>query len=193
MGPSRNAWVRGRRRKDPCIGRWRRFSPNSWIQQHRLRCSFARDAYGDRCSEIIGGGSAGTAGGIKITTFLVLAFAIWNEIRGREHVTVAHRSISSAAQRQALTVALLGVGAVISGTMLLLILTDYSLEKVLFESISAFATVGLSTGITFGLPPEAQWVLMFAGRIGTITVASALAISSRPRLYQLPEERPIIG
>lgn len=144
----------------------------------------------------IGGGSAGTAGGIKITTFLVLAFAIWNEIRGREHVTVAHRSISSAAQRQALTVALLGVGAVIAGTMLLLILTDYSLEKVLFESISAFATVGLSTGITFGLPPEAQWVLMvlmFAGRIGTITVASALAISSRPRLYQLPEERPIIG
>lgn len=144
----------------------------------------------------IGGGSAGTAGGIKITTFLVLAFAIWNEIRGRDQVTIAHRAISSSSQRQALTVALLGVAAVITGTLLLLMLTDYSLEKVLFESISAFATVGLSTGITYNLPPGAQCVLMalmFTGRIGTITVASALALSSRPRLYQLPEERPIIG
>ncbi|MDR6436536.1 potassium uptake TrkH family protein [Paenarthrobacter nicotinovorans] len=144
----------------------------------------------------IGGGSAGTAGGIKITTFLVLAFAIWNEIRGREQVTIAHRSISSSTQRQALTVALLGVGAVILGTMLLLMTTDYSLEKVLFESISAFGTVGLSTGITYNLPPTAEWVLMalmFTGRIGTITVASAIALASRPRHFMLPEERPIIG
>jgi trk system potassium uptake protein TrkH len=144
----------------------------------------------------IGGGSAGTAGGIKITTFLILGFAIWNEVRGREQVTIAHRSISSSAQRQALSVALLGVAAVIAGTLLLLMLTDYSLEKVLFESISAFATVGVSTGITYHLPASAQWVLMalmFVGRIGTITVASALALSAHPRLYHLPEERPIIG
>ena len=144
----------------------------------------------------IGGGSAGTAGGIKVTTFLILAFSIWNEIRGREQVTIAHRSISSSSQRQALTVALLGVAAVVIGTMLLLMFTDYSLEKVLFESISAFGTVGLSTGITYNLPASAEWVLMalmYTGRIGTITVASAIALSSRPRLYQLPEERPIIG
>jgi potassium uptake TrkH family protein len=144
----------------------------------------------------IGGGSAGTAGGIKITTFLVLGFAIWNEVRGRDQVTIAHRSISSSSQRQALSVALLGVAAVVSGTMLLLMFTDHSLEKVLFESISAFATVGMSTGITYGMPPAGQWVLMalmFTGRIGTVTVASALALSARPRLYRLPEERPIIG
>lgn len=144
----------------------------------------------------IGGGSAGTAGGIKITTFLILGFAIWNEVRGREQVTIAHRSISSSAQRQALSVALLGVAAVVAGTLLLLMFTDYSLEKVLFESISAFATVGVSTGITYHLPASAQWVLMalmFVGRIGTITVASALALSAHPRLYHLPEERPIIG
>jgi trk system potassium uptake protein len=144
----------------------------------------------------IGGGSAGTAGGIKITTFLVLGFAIWNEVRGRDQVTIAHRSISSSSQRQALSVALLGIAAVIMGTMLLLMFTDYSLEKVLFESISAFATVGMSTGITYNLPPAAEWVLMalmFTGRIGTVAVASALALSARPRLYRLPEERPIIG
>lgn len=144
----------------------------------------------------IGGGSAGTAGGIKITTFLVLGFAIWNEVRGRDQVTVAHRSISSSSQRQALSVALLGVAAVVGGTLLLLMLTDYSLEKVLFESISAFATVGMSTGITYNLPPAAEWVLMalmFTGRIGTVTLASAIALSARPRLFRLPEERPIIG
>nr|WP_142064116.1 potassium transporter TrkG [Pseudarthrobacter sp. B4EP4b] len=144
----------------------------------------------------IGGGSAGTAGGIKITTFLVLGFAIWNEVRGRDQVTIAHRSVSSSSQRQALSVALLGVAAVVIGTMLLLIFTDYSLEKVLFESISAFGTVGMSTGITYNLPPSAEWVLMalmFTGRIGTVTLASALALSARPRLYRLPEERPIIG
>ncbi|MGO4251349.1 TrkH family potassium uptake protein [Paenarthrobacter sp. TAF1] len=144
----------------------------------------------------IGGGSAGTAGGIKITTFLVLGFAIWNEVRGREQVTIAHRSISSSTQRQALTVALLGVGAVVLGTLLLLMVTDYSLEKVLFETISAFGTVGLSTGITYHLPPAAEWVLMalmFTGRIGSVTVASAIALASRPRLFMLPEERPIIG
>lgn len=144
----------------------------------------------------IGGGSASTAGGIKITTFLVLGFSIWNEVRGRDEVTIAHRSISASSQRQALSVALLGVAAVVSGTLALLMVTDYSLEKVLFESISAFATVGVSTGITPNLPPSAEWVLMalmFTGRIGTVTVASALALSSRPRLYRLPEERPIIG
>lgn len=144
----------------------------------------------------IGGGSAGTAGGIKITTFLVLGFAIWNEVRGRDQVTIAHRSVSSSSQRQALSVALLGIAAVVAGTMLLLMFTDYSLEKVLFESISAFATVGLSTGITYNLPPAAEWVLMalmFTGRIGTVAVASALALSARPRLYRLPEERPILG
>jgi trk system potassium uptake protein TrkH len=144
----------------------------------------------------IGGGSAGTAGGIKITTFLVLGFSIWNEVRGRDEVTIAHRSISASSQRQALSVALLGVAAVVVGTLALLMVTDYSLEKVLFEAISAFATVGMSTGITYNLPPSAEWVLMalmFLGRIGTVTVASALALSSRPRLYSLPEERPIIG
>jgi potassium uptake TrkH family protein len=144
----------------------------------------------------IGGGSAGTAGGIKITTFLVLGFAIWNEVRGRDQVTIAHRSISSPSQRQALSVALLGVAAVVSGTLILLMVTDHSLEKVLFEAISAFATVGLSTGITYDMPPAGQWVLMvlmFTGRIGTVTVASALALSARPRLFRLPEERPIIG
>jgi trk system potassium uptake protein TrkH len=144
----------------------------------------------------IGGGSAGTAGGIKIATFLILGYSIWNEVRGNEQVNIAHRSISSSVQRQALTVALLGVAVVISGTFLLLTFTDHTLEETLFEATSAFGTVGLSAGITAGLPVNAQVVLivlMFLGRIGTVTVSTALALSLRSRLFRLPEERPIIG
>jgi potassium uptake TrkH family protein len=144
----------------------------------------------------IGGGSASTAGGIKVGTFLLLGFVIWSEVRGEPDVHIAHRSISSPTQRQALVVALLAVGLVAVGTMTLLLLTDDPADAVVFESISAFATAGLTTGITATMPESAQFVvmaLMFLGRVGTITVATGLALKTRHRHYQLPEERPIVG
>jgi potassium uptake TrkH family protein len=144
----------------------------------------------------IGGGSAGTAGGIKVTTFTVLLFVILTEIRADRSVVAFHRHIPSDAQRQALTVALLSVAGVVGGTGALMVLTPFPLDHVLFEVISAFATVGLSTGITgdLGTPGTLLLVvLMFIGRLGPITLASALALRSRPRLYELPQERPIIG
>lgn len=144
----------------------------------------------------IGGGSAGTAGGIKVTTFFLLAYVIWSEIRGERDTNIAHRSISSSTLRQALTVALLAIAAIGIGTMVILLSTSYTLDVVLFEAISAFATVGLSTGITPDLPPLAEitlMTLMYVGRVGTITVATALAYKSRHRHYHLPEERPIVG
>lgn len=144
----------------------------------------------------IGGGSAGTAGGIKVTTFAILAIVIYAALRGDPDVNVAHRRVSTATQQQALTVALLAVGMVMASTIALLIATPLTLEQALFEVISAFATVGLSTGITADLPAGGQLLLialMFIGRLGPITVASALALRERPILYRLPEERPIIG
>ena len=144
----------------------------------------------------IGGGSASTAGGIKVSTFFLLAFVIWSEVRGERDVNVGARRISSATQRQALTVALLSVGVIAVGTVILLPLTDRTFDAVVFEAISAFSTVGLTTGITPDLSNSAQvvvMVLMFIGRVGPITAASALALRSRHRLYQLPEERPIVG
>ncbi|MDQ4051280.1 MAG: TrkH family potassium uptake protein [Actinomycetota bacterium] len=144
----------------------------------------------------IGGGSGGTAGGIKVTTFFLLAYVIWSEVRGEQDTNVAHRRISGSTLRQALSVALLAIGAIAVGTLVVLLVTDHALDVVLFESISAFSTVGLSTGITPDLPPVAQltlMVLMFVGRVGTITVASALAFKTRHRHYHLPEERPVIG
>jgi potassium uptake TrkH family protein len=144
----------------------------------------------------IGGGSAGTAGGIKVTTFFLLAFVIWSEIRGEPDVVVGRRRIAGSTVRQALAVVLLGFGLVATATLALLMITDESLDRVLFEAVSAFATVGLSTGITGDLPAAAQLILvmlMFVGRVGTITVAAALALNTRHRLYRLPEERPIVG
>ena len=144
----------------------------------------------------IGGGSAGTAGGIKVATFFLLAFVIWTEVRGERDTTIAHRRISTSTMRQALTVALLGVAVVAAGTVALLLATDLATDVVAFEATSAFATVGLSTGITAGLPASAKLTLMglmFVGRVGTITVASALALRTRHHHYRLPEERPIVG
>ena len=144
----------------------------------------------------IGGGSAGTAGGIKVTTFAVLLFVIITEVRGDQSVTAFGRRLPREAQRQALTVALLAVAVVVGSTGLLLLDTDFTLDQVLFEVISAFATVGLSTGITAQVSSEGQLLLialMFLGRLGPVTLASALALRHHPRLYDLPQERPIIG
>ncbi|WP_199700748.1 TrkH family potassium uptake protein [Jiangella rhizosphaerae] len=144
----------------------------------------------------IGGGSAGTAGGIKVTTFALLLFVILAEVRGEESVHVFDRRVGPRVQRQALSVALLAVAAVVIPTLFILEATDIALDKVLFEVVSAFATVGLSTGITADLPSGAQaaiMVLMFIGRLGPITFASALALRQRGRRYELPEARPIIG
>ena len=144
----------------------------------------------------IGGGSAGTAGGIKVTTFVLLLFAILAEVRGEPTVNAFDRRIEARTLRQALTVALLGVAAVMSATLFLEAITDVPLDDVLFEVTSAFATVGLSTGITGSLPLAGQLtlvVLMFLGRLGPVTLVSALALRERALLYQLPEGRPIIG
>ncbi|MEU6944897.1 potassium transporter TrkG [Streptomyces sp. NPDC046316] len=144
----------------------------------------------------IGGGSAGTAGGIKVTTFAVLAAAILAEVRGEPNSVVLGRRLAPHVLRQALTVALLGVGLVMAATLAVLSVSEEPLDVVLFEVVSAFATVGLSTGITADLPAIGQLILvglMFIGRIGPITLVSALALRERTRRYELPEERPVIG
>lgn len=145
---------------------------------------------------LIGGGSASTAGGIKITTFLILGMVVMAEIQGERDPTSFRRRISGETQRLALTVALLAIAVVALATLAMLSMTGLDLTTAMFEVISAFATNGLSTGITPTLPPSAQLllvILMFGGRVGTVTLAAALAMHHRPRPYRYPEERPIIG
>lgn len=145
----------------------------------------------------IGGGSASTAGGIKVTTFFLLAYVIWTEVRGERDVVVGRRRIAESTQRQATTVALLGVATVAGGTLLLLgVTSDVPFDRALFEVMSAFSTAGLTTGVTAELSDSGRLVLiamMFVGRVGTVAVASALALNTRQRKYRYPEERPIVG
>lgn len=144
----------------------------------------------------IGGGSAGTAGGVKVTTFFVLLLIVWSEVRGYPDVEFKSRRIAGQAQRQALTILVLGAGTIVLATLLIVPMTSLPYEKVLFEVISAFATVGLSTGITADLPPAGQFILiflMFAGRVGVVTLAAAIAVNIARRGYRFPEERPIVG
>ncbi|MET3932899.1 potassium transporter TrkG [Arthrobacter sp. OAP107] len=144
----------------------------------------------------IGGGPAGTAGGLKITTFGVLFFILLTELQGGTAVNIFGKRLSRAVHRQAITVVLLAIGLVVGSTMFLMIITDFGQERILFEVISAFATVGLSTGITAAMPPAGQVVLillMFIGRLGPVTLGAALALRERPLLYEYPKERPLIG
>ncbi len=145
----------------------------------------------------IGGGSASTAGGIKVTTFFLLAFVIWAEIRGEPDVTVGHRRVATASQRQAVTVSLLSVAIVAVGTSLLIAVTNkVPFHSALFEITSAFSTTGLSAGVTSALPDSGLLlltVLMYIGRVGPLTLGSAIALNTRHRLYRYPEEQPIVG
>lgn len=144
----------------------------------------------------IGGGSASTAGGIKMTTFVVLLVVIWSELRGDPDATYADRRLSSSTQRQAVSVALLSVAGVVVATLLISLTSAIDVDRVLFEVISALATVGLSTGITAQLDPAHQLVLvvlMFIGRLGPLTLGTAMALRERQRLYRRPVGAPIIG
>jgi potassium uptake TrkH family protein len=145
---------------------------------------------------LIGGGSAGTAGGIKVSTLGVLAFMVWAQARGERDVNVARRRVPEESQRQAVMVLGLAAATITTGSLIILQLTELPTESVVFEVISAFSTVGLSLGITADLPSPALWLLallMFIGRTGPVTLAAAFLTQDRGRTYRLPEERTIVG
>ena len=85
---------------------------------------------------------------------------------------------------------------IVLGTIVILRETDFPTDQVIFEVISAFGTVGLSTGITASLPESSQLMLillMYVGRVGTVTLATSLALGERRMPYRYPEEHPIVG
>jgi Trk-type K+ transport system membrane component len=144
----------------------------------------------------VGGGSASTAGGIKVTTFALLFLMVWSEVRGEPTVNAFGRRVPPVAQRQALAVTFIALNAVVLSTLVLMADSPFSFSQALFEALSAFGTVGLSTGITADLNELGQMVLvvlMFLGRTGPYTLGVALALRERRRLYRFPEERPLIG
>lgn len=144
----------------------------------------------------IGAGPASTSGGIKVTTFAVLAYVIWSEVRGDRDVTVFRRRLPTPMIRQALAIALLSIALVVGMALVLMASDGLALTPALFEASSAFGTVGLSTGVTGSISTFGHLLLvlvMLAGRVGPVTFVTALALRERARAYRYPEERPIIG
>ncbi len=144
----------------------------------------------------IGGGSGSTAGGIRVTTIAVLLLAIWAEARGRRDIEAFGKRIGTEVLRLAVSVALVSLTIVILGTTVFLWQTGIPLSRSMYEVVSAFATCGLSTGITSSLNADAKVtliVMMIVGRVGSITVVAALALSKRRRVIRYPKERPLIG
>ncbi len=145
---------------------------------------------------LIGAGSAGTSGGIKVGTFALLAMVVVAELRGNRDVVAFDRRIPETVQRQATTVALLAVAVVTITTVLLMWVTDLPLDKVAFESVSGFGTTGLSTGITPDLPASGRLLMMLVmliGRLGPITLGTAMVLRFRSERIRHPEEAPLIG
>jgi trk system potassium uptake protein TrkH len=144
----------------------------------------------------IGGASASTSGGIKIGTAVVLFFVIYTEIRGEAAVNIGNRRLPRSMQRQALTIVSITTFVVIGATILLRLTTNFNLDQILFEVVSAVGTVGLTTGITDDLPDHAKFLLsllMLFGRLGPIVVATSLALRRTTRHFEYPKERPLIG
>ena len=144
----------------------------------------------------VGAGSSSTAGGIKVSTLVVVVLIVWAEMRGHEETSGFSRAIPAASQRQAVTVIAGGMAAVFIAVSVLLAVDHFTFEDSVFEAFSAFGTVGLSTGITpmLGLGGRIVIIaLMFLGRLGPITLGTALLLRNRPRKFRLPDEAPLIG
>jgi Trk-type K+ transport system membrane component len=144
----------------------------------------------------IGGGSASTAGGIKIGTAVVLAYIVFTEIRGETAVNIGNRRLPRSIQRQALTIVGLTATFAAIAVVLLRLSTDFSLDMIVFDVLSAVCTVGLSTGVTMDMhePGKIMFaILMFIGRVGPVSMATALALRKAQRHFEYPKERPLIG
>ena len=154
------------------------------------------EVIGSYANGCIAGASALPAEGPGFQVIRLSRERYWGHPDLIDFVEAFGRRIPPATLRLAVTVLLAGATLVITASLALLAITSRSLDVVLFEVTSAFATCGLSTGLSADLPPSGKYVLtalMFAGRTGTITLAAALALRDRRRLIRLPEERPIVG
>ncbi len=146
----------------------------------------------------IGASPGSTGGGVKTVAFALAALALVSILRGRRHVEFMGRTIPDEQIKGAFAIISLGLFAVMNVTLLLVLFEnqpDRFLDH-MFEVTSAFATVGVSTGITPDLKPSSQLLItatMFLGRVGPLTLLMAMAGQQSEARYKFPEERVTLG
>ncbi|EJF08056.1 TrkH family potassium uptake protein [Pontibacter sp. BAB1700] len=145
----------------------------------------------------IGASPGSTGGGIKTTTFAIILLSVWATIRGKRNVEIGNRTIPHLVSYKAFSVFTF---AAMINILFLFILTitdsQFDIFRLAFEQVSAFATVGLSTGITAGLSDAGKGVIivsMFMGRVGTLTLALALSTRAATTAYKYPETHVPVG
>ncbi|MEC0228767.1 TrkH family potassium uptake protein [Paenibacillus alba] len=144
----------------------------------------------------IGASPGSTGGGIKTTTFTILIAAIVTMIRGKEDIVIFRSRLAKDRILKAITLTMMALFLVIMVTMLLSTTEDSQFLKILFEVTSAFATVGLTMGLTPDLTTFGKILIcitMFAGRLGPFTLAYALQPKQEKELYRYPEGKITIG
>lgn len=144
----------------------------------------------------IGASPGSTGGGIKTTTFGSLVSAVWAMVRGKEDIELYERRLPKEIVYRSLAISTVALGLVIFITMLLTITENADFLTVLFETTSAFGTVGLTMGITSKLTIVGKLAIMltmYLGRVGPLTVAFALAQKQQKAIYRLAEEKIMVG
>ncbi|MGY0616281.1 TrkH family potassium uptake protein [Vibrio sp. FJH11] len=144
---------------------------------------------------LIGAGSTSTGGGIKVSTFTVAFLATWTFLRQKKHLVIFRRTVNWPTVTKSLAIIVVS-GAILTTAMFLLMLTENAtFDKVMFETISAFATVGLTAGLTAELSEPGKYIMivvMIIGRIGPLTLAYMLA-RPEPTLIKYPEDTVLTG
>lgn len=144
----------------------------------------------------IGASPGSTGGGIKTTTFAVIVASVWGLIRGRNETILFYRTIHPMIVYKAFAIFFIAAMMIVTITMLICIVEPFPFIKILFEVVSAFCTVGSSTGITPDLTSYSKiWLViaMFIGRVGPVTLALALALRNKNAAIQYPEGKITIG
>ncbi|MBD2022318.1 ATPase [Leptolyngbya sp. FACHB-36] len=147
----------------------------------------------------IGGSPGGTAGGIKTTTLRVLTSSTKAILRGKEEVTLYDRQVPLTLILKAVGVAVGSVTAVIIITVMISLFDpELPFVQILFDTVSSFGTVGLSSGLTLdpNLSPYSKLALsamMYIGRVGVLLLMSAIVGDPKPSFVRCPEENLLVG
>jgi trk system potassium uptake protein TrkH len=144
---------------------------------------------------IIGAGSTSTGGGIKVSTFVVAMIATWAFLRQRNKVVILKRTVPWNTVTKCLAIIVVSCFVLINAMFLLMLTENASFESVMFETISAFATVGLTAGLTAHLSEPGKIIMvvvMIIGRIGPLTLAYMLA-RPKPTLLKYPDGNVFAG